>query len=66
MTAECVFVLTAAVSAIAKFGAHCEELLNSCVVLLERSVGTQPLVFWVFSLEEQVVGKTTKHVWHVG
>ncbi|XP_025106281.1 coatomer subunit gamma-2-like [Pomacea canaliculata] len=29
-------VRAAAVSAIAKFGAHCEELLNSCVVLLER------------------------------
>ncbi|KAK6174948.1 hypothetical protein SNE40_013500 [Patella caerulea] len=29
-------VRAAAVSAIAKFGAHCDELLPSCVVLLER------------------------------
>ncbi|XP_076448175.1 coatomer subunit gamma-2-like [Babylonia areolata] len=29
-------VRAAAVSALAKFGAHCEELLQSCVVLLER------------------------------
>lgn len=29
-------VRAAAVTALAKFGAHCEELLNSCVVLLER------------------------------
>ncbi|KAI8763960.1 coatomer subunit gamma-2 [Biomphalaria glabrata] len=29
-------VRAAAVSAIAKFGAHCDDLLNSCVVLLER------------------------------
>ncbi|KAJ8302194.1 hypothetical protein KUTeg_021181 [Tegillarca granosa] len=29
-------VRAAAVSALAKFGAHCEELLPSCVVLLER------------------------------
>ncbi|KAK7102060.1 coatomer subunit gamma-2-like [Littorina saxatilis] len=29
-------VRAAAVSAIAKFGGHCEELLQSCVVLLER------------------------------
>ena len=32
----CVCVCAAAVSAIAKFGAHCEELLQSCIVLLER------------------------------
>lgn len=30
------FLLTAAVTALAKFGAHCEELLPSCTVLLER------------------------------
>ncbi|KAK3761531.1 hypothetical protein RRG08_051219 [Elysia crispata] len=29
-------VRAAAVSAIAKFGAHCEDLLESCIVLLER------------------------------
>ncbi|XP_078340160.1 coatomer subunit gamma-2-like [Crassostrea virginica] len=29
-------VRAAAVSALAKFGAHCEELLPSCIVLLER------------------------------
>ncbi|KAH9490642.1 Coatomer subunit gamma-2 [Bulinus truncatus] len=29
-------VRAAAVSAIAKFGAHCDDLLSSCVVLLER------------------------------
>ncbi|XP_059169133.1 coatomer subunit gamma-2-like [Physella acuta] len=29
-------VRAAAVSAIAKFGAHCDDLLHSCVVLLER------------------------------
>ena len=35
---NCVSVFPAAVTALAKFGAHCEELLNSCVVLLERYV----------------------------
>lgn len=29
-------VRAAAVSAIAKFGAHCEDLIHSCIVLLER------------------------------